>query len=60
MNMMKVNETHGHAVYEKIKILHYFRFNTEGLIYFLLISISHILASYAAIWYKFFSCNKFF
>ena len=23
MNMMKVNETHDHAVYEKIKVLHY-------------------------------------
>jgi len=26
MNVMKVNETHVHAVYEKIKIRHYFRF----------------------------------
>jgi len=26
MNMMKVNETHDHAVYEKIKELHYFGF----------------------------------
>jgi len=39
--MMKVNETHDHAVYEKIKVLHYFRFAAEGLIFFL-ISISHI------------------
>jgi len=36
MNMMKVNETHDHAVYEKIKALHYFRFAAEGLIFFLL------------------------
>jgi len=41
--MMKVNETHVHAVCEKIKVLHYFRFATEGLVFFLLISISHIL-----------------
>ena len=40
---MKVNETHVHAVCEKIKVLHYFRFATEGLVFFLLISISHIL-----------------
>jgi len=40
---MKVNETRDHAVYEKIKILHYFRCATEGLIFFLLISISRIL-----------------
>jgi len=33
--MMKVNETHGHAVYEKIKGPHYFRFAAEGLIFFL-------------------------
>ena len=41
MNMMKGNETHDHAVYEKIKVLYYFRFAAEGLI-FLIISISHI------------------
>jgi len=38
MNMMKVNETHIHVVYEKIKVLHYFRFAAEGLIFFLTIS----------------------
>ena len=26
INMTKVNETHVHAFYEKIKVLHYFRF----------------------------------
>jgi len=31
--MMKVNETHVHAVYEKIKVLHYFRFAAEVLIF---------------------------
>jgi len=41
--MIRVNETHDHAVYEKIKVLHYFRFAAEELIFFLLISISHIL-----------------
>jgi len=41
--MMKVNETHVHAIYVKIKVLHYFRFAAERLIFFLLISISHIL-----------------
>jgi len=41
--VMKVNETHDHAVYEKINVLHYFRFAVEGLIFFLLISVSHIL-----------------
>ena len=35
--MMKVSETHDHTVYEKIKVLHYFRFAAEGLIFFLLI-----------------------
>jgi len=30
MNIMKVNETHDHAVYDKIKVLHYFRFAAEG------------------------------
>jgi len=40
---MKVNEAHDHAVYGKIKVLHYFRFAAEGLIFFLLISTSHIL-----------------
>jgi len=34
---------HDHAVYEKIKVLHYFRFAVKRLIFFLLISISHIL-----------------
>jgi len=37
MNVMKVNETHVHEVYDKIKPLHYFRFVAEGLIFFLLI-----------------------
>jgi len=41
INMMKVNETHDHAVFEKTKVLHYFRFAAERFI-FLLISISHI------------------
>jgi len=41
MNMMEVNETHIHSVYKKIKVLHYLRFAAEGLIFFLLISISH-------------------
>jgi len=40
---MKANETHDHAVYEKIKALHYFRFAAEGLMFFLVISSSHIL-----------------
>jgi len=35
MNMRKANETHDHAVYEKIKVLHYFRFVAEGMIFFL-------------------------
>jgi len=26
MNMMKVNRTHAHAVYEKLQVLHHFRF----------------------------------
>jgi len=49
MNIMKMNETTDHAVDEKIKVLHYyfqvlfFRFSAEGLILFLLISISNIL-----------------
>jgi len=42
MNTMKVNETQVHAIYEKIKVLHYFRLAAEGLLFFLLISISHI------------------
>jgi len=42
MNMMKVNGTYNHSVYEKINVLHYFRFAAEWLIVFLLISISHI------------------
>ena len=37
MNVMKVNETRNHAVYGKIKVLHYFRFAAERLILFLLI-----------------------
>jgi len=41
--MLKVNKTHNHAAYENIKVLHYFRFAAEGLIFFLLISMSHIL-----------------
>jgi len=41
--MMKVNEMHDHAVYEKMKAQHYFRLAAEGLIFFLLISSSHIL-----------------
>jgi len=28
--MIKVYETHDHAVHEKIKVLHYFRFAAEG------------------------------
>jgi len=32
MNMMKVNRTHVHAVYEKILVLHYFKFGAEGLL----------------------------
>jgi len=43
INMIKVNETHVHAFYKKVKVIHYFRFAAEGLIFFLLISISHIL-----------------
>jgi len=35
MNMMKVNEIHDYAVSEKTKVLHYFRFAAEGLIFFL-------------------------
>ena len=50
--MIKVDETHDHAVYEKIKALHYFMFAAEEIIFFLLI------ASYVAIWYKLYSCNK--
>jgi len=34
MSTIKVNETHNHAVYEKTKELHYFRFAAEGLIFF--------------------------
>jgi len=37
---MKVNETHDYAVCKKIKVMHYFGFAAEGLIFFLLISIS--------------------
>jgi len=32
--MMKVDETHEHAFHEKIKLLNYFRFAAEGLIFF--------------------------
>jgi len=35
--MMKVNRTHAHTVYEKIKILHHFRFGAEGLFLSILI-----------------------
>jgi len=35
--MVKVNGTQVHAVYEKIEILHYFKFAAEGLIFFLLV-----------------------
>jgi len=61
MNMMKVNQTHVHAVYEKIKVLHYYRFAAKGL-FFRIISISHMLGKlqYVSIWYRFYSCNKFF
>ena len=59
MNMMKVNRTHVQAVYEKILVLHYFRFGAEES--FLSISISCILPiSYVVIWYKFYSSNKLF
>jgi len=30
---MKVNETHVHTIYVKIKVLHYFRFTAEGLLF---------------------------
>jgi len=40
--MMKVNETHDHAVYEKIKVLHYFRFAAGGLGIFFLLTQFHI------------------
>jgi len=40
--MMKVNETHVHAVYEMTKVLNYFRFAVEGLKFFLLVSISNL------------------
>jgi len=39
--MMKVNETHVHAVHENINVLNYFRFAAERVNIFLLISISH-------------------
>jgi len=60
MNMMKVNESHDHAVCEKIKVLHYFRFAAQGFIFFLLIQFHIYYSSYVAIWYKFYSCNKLF
>jgi len=37
MNIIEVNETHDHAVYEKINVLHYFRFAVVRLIFLLLI-----------------------
>jgi len=43
MGMLKVNKTHDHAANKNIKVLHYFRFAAERFIFFLLISISHIL-----------------
>jgi len=43
MNRMKVKERHVHAINEKIEVLHYLRFAAEGLIFFPLISSSHIL-----------------
>jgi len=43
MNMMNTDETHVHAFYEKMKVLRYFRFAAEGVLFFLLISASHIL-----------------
>jgi len=43
--LMKVDEIHVHAVCEKIEVLHYFRFATEGFVFSLLISISHILGN---------------
>jgi len=41
--MMKVNVTHVHAIYEQTEVLQYFRFAAQGLILFLLTSVSHIL-----------------
>jgi len=38
---MKVNEIHDHAVYEKIKVLHYFRFAAEGLMFG--INVIHVM-----------------
>jgi len=43
MGMLKVNKKHDHAANKNIKVLHYFRFAAERFIFFLLISISHIL-----------------
>ena len=43
MNMMKVNVTHVHAIYEQTEVLQYFKFAAQGLILFLLTSVSHIL-----------------
>ena len=62
MNMMKVNETHIHVVYGKIKVLHYFRFAAEGLIFFLTISISYALGKVCRnlVYCTFYSCNKLF
>jgi len=40
-----MNETHYHAVYEKIKVLHYFRIAAKGLIFVPLISLSHMLGN---------------
>jgi len=36
MNMMKVNETHVHAVYEKIEVWQYFRFAARRVNIFLI------------------------
>jgi len=54
---MKVSGTHVQEVYEKIEVLHYFRFAAEMLPFLLLISISHALGK---LWYKFYSSNKLF
>jgi len=41
--MMNTDETHVQAFYEKMKVLRYFRFAAEEVLFFLLISVSHIL-----------------
>jgi len=58
--MMKVNETHDHAVYEKINVLHYFRFSEKRLIFLLVISMSHILGKICRILGYIFLRNKLF